>query len=214
MKYLIINADDFGYSKVFNTSILTLIKKGFITSTTAMVNRIDGGQADQIDEILALTKSRNLSIGLHLELSNVNFRYEVKIQHAKFISIFGFKPSHIDLHKFAFLDEAYPVIMEFCKANNLACRNHNIDFDGVIKTHNQVLNGTGMNFDELKRATKNFKDGESYEIFFHPGSYDPDCKSSLNKKRELDVEKIEAINPFLKGNNIKLISYKDLFEMH
>ena len=70
-----------------------------------------------------------------------------------------------------------------------------------------------MSFEELKSFIENLKDGESYEILFHPGSYDPNCKSSLNKERELDVKKIEEINPFLKENNIKLISYIDLVSM-
>lgn len=70
-----------------------------------------------------------------------------------------------------------------------------------------------MSFEKLRSFIENLKDGESYEILFHPGMYDPDCKSSLNKERELDVKKIEEINPFLKENNIKLISYVDLASM-
>ncbi len=40
MKKIIINADDFGYSYIFNKSILDLIKKKLISSTTVMVNYI------------------------------------------------------------------------------------------------------------------------------------------------------------------------------
>lgn len=210
MKYLIINADDFGYSKIFNASILALIKNGLISSTTVMVNWINNEQADQISELSALTKYRNLSIGLHLEFSDDNFKSETERQYGRFFSIFGFKPSHIDLHKFAFLKEAHPVIMEFCKEKNLSCRNHKIDVFDIVTTQNEVINGTGMSFDEIKRTFEDFKDGESYEILFHPGSYDPNCKSSLNRERELDVKKIKEIIPLLKENNIKLINYIDL----
>lgn len=213
MKYLIINADDFGKSKIFNGSILALIKNRLISSTSVMVNWVDDEQADQIRELLALTKSHNLSVGLHLEFSDDNFKPEIEKQYGKFFSIFGFKPSHIDLHKSTFFKEAHPVIMKFCKEKNLPCRNHKIGVVDVVKTQNEVLSGTGMSFDELKRVIENFKDNESYEILFHPGLYDPDCKSSLNKERELDVKKIEEINPFLKENNIKLISYIDLVSM-
>jgi predicted glycoside hydrolase/deacetylase ChbG (UPF0249 family) len=213
MKYLIINADDFGYSKIFNASILALIKDGLISSTSVMVNWIDDKQADQVSELSALTKSHDLSIGLHLEFSNNNFESEVEKQYGRFFSIFGFKPSHIDLHKSIFLKEAYPIIIDFCKDKKLPCRNLKIDTANVIKTQNEVLSGTRMSFDELKQAVENFKDDESYEILFHPGSYDPNCKSELNKERELDVKKIKEINPFLKENNIKLISYIDLVSM-
>lgn len=213
MKYLIINADDFGYSKIFNASILALIKNGLISSTTVMVNWITDKQAEQVSELSALTKSHNLSIGLHLEFSDDNFKPEIERQYGRFFSIFGFKPSHIDLHKSTFLKEAHPIIMEFCKEKNLPCRNHKIGVVGVVKTQNEVLSGTGMSFDELKATVETFRDSESYEILFHPGSYDPNCKSSLNKERELDMKKIEKINPFLKENNIKLISYIDLVSM-
>lgn len=213
MKYLIINADDFGYSKIFNFKILELIKNGLISSTSVMVNRINDEQANQIKELSELIKSHNISVGLHLEFSDNNFKAETKKQYGKFFSIFGFNPSHIDLHKSTYLNESYPIIMAFCKEKNIPCRNNNIDSVNVIKTLNEVLNGTKMNFDELKNLIENLKDGESYEILFHPGIYDPNCKSSLNKQREEDVKKIKAINPFLKENNIKLISYIDLASM-
>ncbi|EKE07257.1 MAG: hypothetical protein ACD_18C00141G0014 [uncultured bacterium] len=213
MKYLIINADDFGYSKIFNTSILLLIKNRLISSTSVMVNWVNDEQSDQISELLTLTKSHNLSIGLHLEFSDNNFKAEIERQYKKFFSIFEFSPSHIDLHKSTFLKESYPSIIEFCKEKNLPCRNHKFDIDDVVKTKNEVMSGTRMSFDELKRTIENFKDEESYEILFHPGSYDQNCKSSLNKERELDIKKIEEINKFLKENNIKLISYIDLVSM-
>lgn len=213
MKYLIINADDFGYSKIFNTKILELIKKGLISSTTVMVNWINDEQTNQISELLELTKSYNLSVGLHLEFSDNNFKPEIEKQYGRFFSLFNFKPSHVDLHKSTYLNEAYPVIIAFCKEKNLPCRNHGIGAFNDVKTPNKVLNGTKMSFEELKSVVETFKEGESYEILFHPGIYDPDCKSSLNEERELDIKNIEEINPFLKENNIKLISYIDLASM-
>ena len=70
MKYLIINADDFGMSKVFNESILDLIRDGKIKSTTVMVNRGIGDEKKQIEELIELSKTLNLSVGLHLEFKN------------------------------------------------------------------------------------------------------------------------------------------------
>ncbi|HFC10901.1 MAG TPA: ChbG/HpnK family deacetylase, partial [Candidatus Kaiserbacteria bacterium] len=166
--------------------------------------------SEQVKQLLELMKSHNISVGLHLEFSDSNFKSEIEKQYGRFFSIFKTNPSHIDLHKSTYLKESYPVIMKFCKEKNLPCRNHKIDSVDVIKTQNEVLNGTGMSLDELKNTVSNFKDGESYEILFHPGVYDSDCKSSLNKIREDDIKKIEEINPFLKENNIKLISYVDL----
>ncbi len=213
MKYLIINADDFGYSRIFNAKILELIKNDLISSTSVMVNWINDEQADQVKELSELTKSHNISIGLHLEFFGENFKSETERQYRKFLSVFGFRPSHIDLHRLTYLKEAYPMIMEFCKEQRLPCRNHKIGGVDVVKTQNEVLSGTGKGVDELRSLIKNFEDGESYEILFHPGAYDTNCKSSLNKEREVDAKNIEEINPFLKENSIILISYNDLVSM-
>ena len=48
---LIINADDFGYSKVFNEKILDLLEKDFIKSTTVLVNWITDEQKEQIQRL-------------------------------------------------------------------------------------------------------------------------------------------------------------------
>lgn len=213
MKYLILNGDDFGYSKIFNVEILSLLKNRLISSTTAMVNWINDDQLEQVNELIQLNQSHNISVGLHLEFSDDNFKPEIERQYGRFFSIFGFKPSHIDLHKSTFLKEAHSIIMEFCKEKNIPCRNHKIGVVDVIKTQNEVINGTKLSFDELRNTIENFTDGESYEILFHPGKYDQNCKSSLNKKREDDVKNIEEINPFLKENNIKLISFNELVKL-
>lgn len=210
MRYLIINGDDFGYSRLFNVEILRLLKNGLISSTTAMVNWINEEQVEQVNELIELGQSYDISVGLHLEFSDNNFKVEILRQYERFFSIFKFKPSHVDLHKSTYLKESYPFIVEFCKEKNIPCRNHNVGDVNGVKTPNEALNGTNLSFDELKRAIDNFTDGEIYEILFHPGIYDPECKSSLNKQREDDVEKIKEIKLFLKENNIKLISYKEL----
>jgi predicted glycoside hydrolase/deacetylase ChbG (UPF0249 family) len=210
MKHLIINADDFGYSRIFNDAILRLGEKGFISSTTVMVNWVTAKQVSQIKELKDLAEARKISVGLHLEFTDDNFRSEIERQYDKYISLFGFNPSHIDIHKSMFLKEAFPVVIDFCREHNLPCRNHKIEMAGVVTTQNEVVSGTKLSFEELKTMIETFRDGESYEILFHPGTYDPDSKSSLNKERELDVQKIEGIQPFLKANGIKLISYIDL----
>lgn len=209
MKYLIINADDFGHSKVFNAKILELIKGDFVFSTTAMVDRVDESQTDQIKELAGLTSERDISVGLHLEFVDDHFAKEIKRQYDKFYNIFGFKPSHLDLHKAHFVKESLPHLAQFCLENNLPHRNQG-DGSGGVTTTNKVIAGTRFNFDGLKELITNFKDGESNEILFHPGEYDPESKSSLNKERELDFENVIKINPLLKENNVELISFLDL----
>ncbi len=45
---LIINADDFGYSKVFNAKMLDLIEKGATKSVTVLVDRLNAEQGEQV----------------------------------------------------------------------------------------------------------------------------------------------------------------------
>ena len=63
MKYLIINADDFGLHKDINAGIIKGFKEGFITSTSLMCS------APAFDDAVALAKANpKLGIGIHLTL--------------------------------------------------------------------------------------------------------------------------------------------------
>jgi len=87
-KYLIINADDFGMSKVFNDVILDLIGRNLVRSTTVMVNRIIDDQKEQVDNLIDFSKNKNLSVGLHLEFENKNYLSQIKSEYRKFREIF------------------------------------------------------------------------------------------------------------------------------
>ena len=63
MSYLIINADDFGFSQGVNAAIIKAHEEGILTSTSLMVS---GGAAQ---EAIALAKNHpELAVGLHLVL--------------------------------------------------------------------------------------------------------------------------------------------------
>lgn len=209
MKSLIINADDFGYSKIFNESILNLIENNFISSTTVMVNWVNDNQKEQIKKVIELNQNYNLSIGLHLEFHDTNFKEEIQKQYNLFLKIFKFKPSHIDIHKPKKTSGGNLAVETFCRGNSFSCRN--LDFNSKeIKTTNKVFNGTNLSFNDLDNLVKLINNDEIYEILFHPGTYDKNCKSSLNKQRELDVEKIKYLVSKLIKNNVELISFNDL----
>ena len=83
-KYLIINADDFGMSEIFNEVILDLIKKDLICSTTVMIDRVTDNQKEQFNELITLSNNKNLSIGLHLEFKDSDYPSQIKSQYQKF----------------------------------------------------------------------------------------------------------------------------------
>ncbi|MFH1276396.1 MAG: ChbG/HpnK family deacetylase [Candidatus Woesearchaeota archaeon] len=207
MKYLILNADDFGYSKVFNDTILELLEKRLVTSTTVMVKWVDEQQQKQVEKLINLSKSKEISVGLHLELIQGDFTSQIKTQYDKFISIFGFKPSHLDVHKFSCIHESLPDMQRFCIKYKLPSRNHGLSMPNVLMTKEEKFDGTYTTYEELLSWIEKLKDEETYEVMFHPGKYDPNSKSTLNKDREKDVEKIKKLNDILFKYNIKLISY-------
>jgi predicted glycoside hydrolase/deacetylase ChbG (UPF0249 family) len=216
---LIITADDFGYSKLFNKMILELIEEKAVMSTSAMVDEIDFGQKEQVKKLIQLSKNYLVSVGLHIYFKNTNFRNEIKRQFEKFVKIFGFEPSHIDIHmnihKIGHFKESYPVIQEFCKQKKIPCKNLSMfgedvmNIKGLITTRDSVFNGTGKSFSEIKEWLGSLQDG-FYVINFHPGYYDPESKSSLNKKREIDAENIRKIISSLNEFNIELANFNDL----
>lgn len=209
-KYLIINADDFGMSEIFNEAILDLIRNKLIFSTTAMVNRVSENQKSQFDELISLSKNRMVSVGLHLEFKNDDYLAQIEAQFQKFKEILGFEPSHIDIHKVHSLMNSCSYVAEFCKKNNLPLRNSSVFFDDIKTTSAEAFFGSIADFKKIVDWIKTFEDKKYYEILFHPGKFDPDCVSSLNKDRERDVEHIRNIHAILEENNIRLISYWDL----
>jgi len=209
-KYLIINADDFGMSPIFNEVILDLIKKGLICSITVMIDRVTDNQKEQINELIALSKNKNLSIGLHLEFKDSDYPSQIKSQYRKFKEIFGFNPSHIDIHKAHSLMDSFSDVAEFCRENHLPLRNSGVLYEGIKTTSAEAFFGSIADFEKIKEWIKTLEDEKYYEILFHPGKFDSSCKSSLNKDRERDVEHIKSLNQILEENNLKVVSYLDL----
>lgn len=210
MAYLIINADDFGYSKIFNTKILELLERRFVTSTSVMVNWINTDQKSQLEELIKLKNSKNVSVGLHIEFINQSFKTQIEEQYRKFISLFGFKPTHLDIHKLTYMEDGYPKIMEFCSKNDMPCKKYDVQGSKVITTDEIVYVGTHKSFEEIMEWIKSLEADKTYLIEFHPGIFDSKSKSSYNKVREVDAEMIERMVPELPKYGVKLINYSFL----
>lgn len=208
MKYLILNADDFGMSKVFNEVILDLIKDNKVSSTSVMVNDITDEMNEQINELIRLKKTKNISVGLHLDFYSISYDEEIQEQYDKFLSIFDFTPDHIDKHRSRIHNESLSNLIKFSIKNNIPCRNKG-PVTKEVKTTTERFCGTFVKFEKVKEWLNTLKDNNYYEIYFHPGKYDPNCDSSLNKDREKDVEKILKLNTLLSKYNIKLTSYSE-----
>ena len=184
MKKIIINADDFGYSKVFNESIIDLAEKDEITGISVMVNYINSDQKKQVEKI----KKYKEKLGLHCD----------------------FEPVFLDMYKYSYREEGQKAIKEFSIKNNIFYRNLDGDKNKLTTTHKKIT-GSFKTFEEIKELISKLDDG-SVTILFHSGKFDKNSKLSFNKDREKDVENIILLNDFIEKNRdiFQKISYLDL----
>lgn len=209
---LIINADDFGSSRLFNEKIIELLEKGFIKSATLLVKRVTKEQDSQIKQLIKLNETKQISIGLHLEIDiKKPIRCQVEEQHQAFISMFGFQPSHIDIHKLIDSKEVVAEAGLLAEKLHVPVRNHGIKANAKHTDYPAFFcTGWVLKLDEVIKFLQGVKKGSSCELITHPGQYDPSSGSSINKEREEDYNVIVKLQDFLKANGIQNISYKEL----
>lgn len=204
MRYLIVNADDFGYSFSINKGIIEAHIKGIVTSTSVMVDAIAAQEAAN------LTQYKDLSIGLHFEVKNFdNVAGELERQVAKFTSIVGRRPDHIDTHKIHTSHEGFnKVLPAYAEQHKIPIRQlSGIKFiDSFMGLHSDG----DVSVERLKAAIDEATD-EYNELMCHVGYSDDYLrgKSSYNVKPEEELASIcnPAIKEYLKEKEIELINW-------
>ncbi len=210
MVKLIINADDFGMSNAFNDCIIQLLIDKKITSTTVMVNRIADSQKVKIQHLRYLLENNDISVGLHVEFTYNLHLEQVYDQYHKFINIFGKSPSHLDIHKEHLHRNYHPIVADFCLKNDLPLRNHGKNYKGVNMPLKKYFYGSVEDFEPIDNWLKSLDNDKCFELVFHPGKYDPNCFSSLNRQREWDIGHIHRICRNLEKYHIKLVNFNHL----
>ncbi len=204
MKFLIINADDFGYSHSINKGIIEAVESGIVTSTSVMVDAIAANEAKD------LTKYPNLSIGLHFELKEVvNVKAELERQIEKFVTIVGRQPDHIDTHKRRTTDEGIKEVLEaYTKTNNVPIRNFNAKHIGSFG-----VNSNDTSVAQLKRSIDEATD-ENNELMTHCGYADDYLRehSSYSDPREQELASIcdPSIKQYLADKDLQLINWRQV----
>lgn len=228
---LIINADDFGYTKGVTDGILEGVKKGIIRSTTVMCNMpyIEYGKECSIDyPELGLGVHLNLTVGKSLTANKTltddqgNFLNKAKIysneldmdevynewkaQIEKFIEIFKRKPTHLDSHHSVhdFNTKQFDVANRLAREYGVCMRRYSAYqyVDGFFANTATVA--------DLKKLLIEHQN-ENIEIMVHPGFCDLELyqNSSYNVHRvkELEVLCNPEILDFIKERNIELTHY-------
>lgn len=181
-KYLIVNADDFGYSYGINKGIIEAHTNGIVTSTSVMVDAIAA------DEAKKLTKFPDLSIGLHFEVKDVlSVKAELERQIDKFVAIAGKSPDHLDTHKRHTTDDGIKEVLEdYAKAHNIPIRIFSAKHIGSFG-----INSDDSSVAQLKRSIDEATDKYS-ELMTHAGYSDDYLRehSSYNDPRENELRSI------------------------
>jgi len=208
MKKLIVNADDFCLSPIFNETILELLENKTILSTTVMVKRYTPDQDNQVEQLKNIS---DVGVGLHVEFeSGENCREQIERQYEKFVELFNREPSHLDMHRHDFAEVAYPVLMQYATEKNMPYRNNGMKFEGGKTTSAERFSAIANWLDKVFLYIDSLQDRDSGEIVLHPGRYDPDCKTSLNHEREIDTLKAKRIREYADSEGVVCVIFLGL----
>ena len=229
MKFLIVNADDFGYAHGINEGIIEAHSRGIVTSASLMVKQ---PHAPEAAELAALHP--RLGIGLHIDLQEsepvdgvFTQRYrradlddarqvaaEINSQLELFVSMVGRTPDHLDSHQHVhFSGHAHVESVRLASELGVPLRatDPNIkfcgDFYGQQDAYQPYPDGvTTANFLRLART---ISDGWT-ELMCHPG-YARDLNSvyAIEREKELAVLCDPTLPKALTSLGVTLRSFSD-----
>jgi predicted glycoside hydrolase/deacetylase ChbG (UPF0249 family) len=224
-KFLIINADDFGYTPGVNRGIIEAHYNGVVTSTSLVVTAPSSVEAAKLAR-----KCSRLSVGLHFvatnedgplfDLDNVNMaREELDRQYQTFCDLAGQLPTHLDSHHHVHLrvDTLTPVIVTWAQEHALPLRNTGrVRFNGGFYGHSfddqwQPHSAPELiSVENLKRILCEVPTGIT-ELACHPGYFTSDLDSyGLEREIELATLVNPALPVLLHELEIQLINFADV----
>lgn len=224
MKYLIVNADDFGYGAAVNRGVAEAADRGVVTSAGLMVN------TPGTREAVRLAAARpQLSLGLHVNFTNeaqrlVEFdepetcRRELRRQYEEFCDLVGCPPTHLDSHQHVHRRRpCQPSFRELAEEAGVPLRDQQpVTFKGGFygQWEYGVTDPERVSYGALTRILGNELARGVYELACHPGYHDPEVHYVYHRERELELQAL--LDPrfpvFLREHGIRLISYLNLRE--
>jgi predicted glycoside hydrolase/deacetylase ChbG (UPF0249 family) len=221
VKYLIVNADDFGASTGVNRGIVDGHCRGVVTSTSLMVT----GRAAR--EAAAMSRDwPRLSVGLHWDVwgederefdlnDEPGVREEFSRQIDEFYRLLGRMPSHVDSHRHAHrFEQVRPVFRELAGKLGVPLRGESgVAFVGgfYAQWEWQVTNLEYVSVPTLQRILRD-EVGEGWtELSCHPGYVSPEFASVYLQEREAEVRTLTdpRIRETIEALDIRLVGYTD-----
>jgi chitin disaccharide deacetylase len=221
-KFVIFNADDFGYSDGINRGIVVAHERGVVSSASMVVN----GKA--IDGAVALAqRCPQLAVGLHVNFTNEAetlfdlesrdlCRRELRAQYGRFLELMGAKPTHIDSHQHVHRhDMRRPLFEELAADEGVPLRDRPpVTFKGGFygQWEYGVFDPTKVSLEALMSILSGEIREGIYEMSCHPGYYDPALTAVYHKDREHELRTLTdpRLPRMIADLGIRLISYRDL----
>jgi predicted glycoside hydrolase/deacetylase ChbG (UPF0249 family) len=220
MKYLIVNADDFGASHGINQGILEAHQRGILTSTSLLVNTAWSKEAAEMSRAVS-----DLSVGLHVDLgrefnelsadSPGRLRQSLREQFSRFQELTGRPPTHLDSHHNVHRDpKALPEFLDCAGRYGLPLREHSpvryfSKFYGQWggKTHLEQISVESL----ARMLETEIEDGIT-ELSCHPGYVEASYVTGYGVEREAELRTLcdPVIVEALAARSIQLVSYHDL----
>ena len=213
MKWLIVTGDDLGMSDGINRGILETHSRGVLTSASLFVN----GCASEKAAVLA-REWPTLSVGLHLDLNAANHErvpVELERQLARFLSLVGTAPTHVDSHHDVHHDpRVLPHVLAWAREARLPVRGHSgarhvSKFYGQWggDTHLEQIDVEGF----LHLLDAEVREGVT-ELTCHPGYVEPRFPSSYAAEREVELRTLcnDQVRQAILEREIRLVGFRDL----
>lgn len=231
---LIVNSDDFGYSRSINFGVIDAHKYGILNSATLMTNMPGAEHAFELAK-----ENPELQVGIHLVLTcgkpltnvpdlvdaegyfkknsivfndpNLNVEQveqEWTAQIEKFLAS-GVPLTHIDSHHHAHgIPLLLPVVQRLSKKYNLPVRcSGDVQIEGV-PAFSDVLAidfyGETATFDYFEKLAERYPDGTIVEVMAHPGYLDTSVLNGSSYNVDR-VKELEILTTVKLPENIQLL---------
>ena len=205
MRYLIVNADDFGFSRSVNRGIVDAYEGGIVTSASLMVDRPAAEDAARYARA-----QEDLDLGLHVELRQWrvallprrgaawstervrrHVRSEMSRQLERFHGLVQRDPTHLDSHQHRHLGEVpRPLFEEAARKLRVPLRRtgDTVNFCGDFYGHDAggCPRPAAITADALVEIVETLPEGVT-ELCCHPG-YADDLRDWYRGERELEVK--------------------------
>jgi predicted glycoside hydrolase/deacetylase ChbG (UPF0249 family) len=231
MRWLIVNADDFGQSDAINRGVMAAYERGIVTSASLMTRWPSSAEA------AAYARDRpRLSLGLHVDLGEWAYREEAWVpvyqvagtddpealagelarQLASFRQLVGADPSHLDSHQHVHREEPLRSLMvEAARGLGIPLRDAaaRVRYDGSF--YGQSGRGDpvpqAIRADALVRLIQTLPAGIT-ELGCHPGAADDDLDSMYVAERAQELRALcdPRVRAAVKSSGVRLCRFREL----